>query len=203
MGSRRFAFNGRIRLKLLHDGDEIRPMLPAHGIPCEDAALGSRIHDARVSAGLTVRQLARRSGVSRRKLTAIEAGRQVVSAGEYEALAAACDVHPNQPLTSGNGFKPVRSDPDRSGGVCGEPALDALLREYISMVVELRNTTVEQLKSLRAEDLDELALALGGTPDIIEARIVELLHTTPNETRAVRAAILPSTATQGGASLQD
>jgi transcriptional regulator with XRE-family HTH domain len=178
-------------------------MLSEQGIPREDAALGSRIHDARVSAGLTPRQLARRSGVSRRKLTAIETGRQVVSAGEYEALAAACDVGPSEPVASGNDFRLVLADRNGSGGVRGEPALDALLREYISMVIELRNMTVEQLNSLRAEDLDELALALGGTPDMIEARIVELLHTTPNETRAVRAAIMPSTAPHSGFPVQD
>jgi transcriptional regulator with XRE-family HTH domain len=71
-------------------------------------------------------------------------------------------------------------------------APDALLREYLSMLLELRDTQRISPTSLRQEDLSELAAALGGTPEAIEARLMELLGTDEQEAWQLRTTILPS-----------
>ena len=73
-----------------------------------------------------------------------------------------------------------------------DPAFDALLREYISMVLELRRASTIPAVSLRQEDLTELAKALGGTPELIEARLIELLGTDAEGASEMREAMLPS-----------
>src|SRR5262245_1841132 len=68
-------------------------------------------------------------------------------------------------------------------------AMDGLLREYLAMVVELRNAPVTAA-TLRDADLSELALALGGSPDAIEARLRELIDADEQDVSELRQAIL-------------
>ena len=51
----------------------------------------------------------------------------------------------------------------------GRTRLEALLQEYLSMVVEMRSGRPVTAPSLRHEDLVELAASLGDTPESIEA----------------------------------
>jgi len=151
------------------------------------------VRGARGAAGLTRRQLARRSGLSRRALAAIERGTRVASDEESVAIAAACE-----PASTS---RPQGPTPDPAAVTIAAPnahggtvALDDLLREYIAMVVELRSTTVASFGSLRLEDLTVLAAALGSTPETIEARIMDLLGNEASQASEMRSAILPSTA---------
>jgi transcriptional regulator with XRE-family HTH domain len=143
---------------------------------------------ARRAAGLTRRELARRSGVPKRTLAAIERGTRVASTEQSAAIASACAdasiAPPEAPV-----LDPVATTVAPDDTV----ALDDLLREYIAMVVELRSTTVESFGSLRVEDLTVLAGALGSSPETIEARIMELLGTEASRASEMRGAILPST----------
>jgi hypothetical protein len=91
------------------------------------------------------------------------------------ALAVACDVAPSEL---------AQPEPDA--------AFDALLREYLSMLLELRQASTIAPVSLRQDDLSELATALGGTPERIEARLVELLGTDAAGASEMRAVLLPS-----------
>ena len=60
------------------------------------------------------------------------------------------------------------------------------------MVQELRQAQGLPLSSLRQHDLSELAIALGGTPEAIEARLIELLDTDRRHAEQLRASIMPS-----------
>jgi hypothetical protein len=58
----------------------------------------------------------------------------------------------------------------------GEAARDALLREYVLMLVDLRGSVDVPASSLRQDDLEELARVVGGTPAAIEDRLTYLLE---------------------------
>ena len=74
------------------------------------------------------------------------------------------------------------------------------------MIYELRNLPPGSPVPLRQPDLTALADALGGTPDTIERRLVELIGASPEEAARLRAMILlrshfrsgPSRHTPGG-----
>ena len=108
----------------------------------------------------------RSTGLHARRMAAIERGRAAPSDDELVAIADACGVDATSlvpPQTSAH-FEELGSG----------PAMDALLREYLAMVIELRNAPLTAM-TLRDTDLSELAKALGGTPAAIEARLRELL----------------------------
>jgi hypothetical protein len=73
----------------------------------------------------------------------------------------------------------VHDTPDGTREVAGQHALDALLQEYLAMVVEMRAGRPVTAPSLRHEDLVELAASLGDSPESIEARLVALLGADP------------------------
>jgi transcriptional regulator with XRE-family HTH domain len=142
------------------------------------AGPGSRITAVRTEHGLSRSQLARASGLRRQDIAAFEEGTAVPTTSDFGAIAVACGV---------GATDLVRPRID--------PAFDALLREYISMVLELRQASTIPPVSLRQEDLTELAKALGGTPELIEARLIELLGTDAAGASEMREAMLPSLTT--------
>jgi transcriptional regulator with XRE-family HTH domain len=156
---------------------------------------GRILEGARVAAGLSSRQLAKTSGVAPRRITELEEGRSAPTERELGVLAQACRISVFDLLPSGYSLRVLAHD-TTSGAheVSGTDALDALLREYLSMVIELRSGRAVTPPTLRHEDLVELATALGDSPDAIERRLLELLGTDVVHAEATRAMILPSTA---------
>ena len=154
-------------------------------------AFGSLLTAAREQAGLSTRKLARSSGLEHRRVVALEQGGAEPDERELGVLAQACGTTVFALLPPGYGLEMLGSD---AVPAAGEGALDALLREYLSMVVELRSGRAVTAPSLRHDDLVELAAALGDTPNAIEARLVTLLGTDSTDAPAIRSLILPSTA---------
>ncbi len=64
--------------------------------------LGRRLREARERVGLTLSELARRSEISRRHLTEIEAGRSNLTVARLIDLAKALDASPGELLSSGS-----------------------------------------------------------------------------------------------------
>ncbi|MET0627404.1 MAG: helix-turn-helix transcriptional regulator [Acidimicrobiia bacterium] len=160
--------------------------------------LGRNLAAARLAGGLSHHDLARATGIGRRRVRAIERGAVVPTAPELEALSDACGVTPTDLVPPGSNLRLLggRERGTSTGDpLQGQQALDALLREYISMVLELRNADRLPVVTLRQEDLTELARALGGSPEAIEARLIELIGTDAEGAHDVRSAILPSVAT--------
>ena len=145
-----------------------------------DTAVGARIAEARTAAGLSKRQLARRSGVSNRLVSAVETGRRVPTAAQLQALSAACDLQGETPGAAAGAATRTSLD-DRAAGLdggAGSMELHVFLGEYLDMLAELRNTTIDGIRSLRSDDLEVLARRLGCSPDDIEQRLVDLLETS-------------------------
>ena len=152
---------------------------------------GASLAAARVQAGLSTRKLARATGIDHRRIIALEQGTGGRPTDrELGVLAQGCDTTVFALLPPGYGLEVLGSH----DATAGEGALDALLREYLSMVVELRAGRPVTAPSLRHDDLVELAAALGDTPTAIEARLVTLLGATADDAPGIRSLILPSTA---------
>lgn len=155
---------------------------------------GDQLRQLRRTKGLSRGQLADSSGLSRRKIASFERGRASLSEEDLSALAAACEVEVG--AIAPPGYKlAVNAGASADGAINelqGAAALDALLREYVSMVLELRDSPQGLSASLRQDDLYELARALGGTPEAIEARLMELLGADEHEAWQLRTTIVPS-----------
>ena len=160
------------------------------GQTLDATALGDRLEQVRTAHDISQRRLARATGLSARQIAAFEAGRATPSGDEAAALADVLGIDPEELMPPGHRLAMV--GPGREGEQRGTAALDALLREYVSMVLELRGSDELPVATLRHDDLTELARALGGTPDAIEARLVDLLGTDARGAHAARATIFPA-----------
>lgn len=189
----RFLADGRIVLQREVGTDDVDQMKQDLALPVAGGPFGHNLAAARRAAGLSLNDLARTTGISRRHTRAIERGSVGVSSAELHALADACGVTPADLVPPGSNLRLLGGD---RGALEGEAALDALLREYISMVIEMRNAERLPTSTLREEDLTELARALGGSPEAIEARLVELIGTDAQGAHNLRSAILPSVSTR-------
>jgi transcriptional regulator with XRE-family HTH domain len=144
--------------------------------------------------GPRLEELAKSCGLGRRRLAAIEDGRAEPTDGELDDLAPALGVGRDTFATLNHDLT-VRGATGADGSVeklRGRAASDALLREYLEMVRELRGTRETPPESLREDDLTELAGALGGTAPAIEARLKELLATDDADAHTLRTMIVPS-----------
>jgi transcriptional regulator with XRE-family HTH domain len=158
--------------------------------------LGTALRDARVTAGLSRHELAARTGCSSRQLRAFERGEAQPNDAQLERLAMACS-QPVDTLLPPRGEAPVAledghllvgatSSPLRSD----EPPTDEVLRSYLGVVYELRDSKPGARIPLRDRDLDALATALGSDPEFVETRLVELMDVTREEAAALRAALI-------------
>ena len=162
-------------------------------IPEGAAEFGHRLQVARTQAGLSPAKLARATGLSRRRVAALEGGNDLPTDRELGAIASACRATVFELIPPGYSLRVLVHDEDEGPQEArGRTALDALLREYLSMVMELRSGRTVTAPSLRQEDLVELAGMLGDSPEAIEARLVELLGATPEDAPGIRSIILPS-----------
>ena len=158
--------------------------------------LGRQLRQVRKQKGLSRSEVARSAGLTRRELAAYERGKVAVPESDLWCLAGSCGVDVNEllpnrdplritsdlsSLTVGNSIRHLRATQERDG----------VLREYLSMIYELRNLPPGSRVPLRETDLATLADALGGTPDLIEQRLMELIGASREEAARLRAMILP------------
>jgi transcriptional regulator with XRE-family HTH domain len=158
--------------------------------------LGTALRDARVTAGLSRRDLAARAGCSSRQLRAFERGEAQPDDAQLERLAMACS-QPVDALLPPRGEAPVALEEGRllvgatsSPLRADEPPTDEVLRSYLGVVYELRDSKPGTRIPLRDRDLDALATALGSDPEFVETRLVELMDVTREEAAALRAALI-------------
>jgi transcriptional regulator with XRE-family HTH domain len=158
--------------------------------------LGAALHEARVTAGLSRRETAARAGCTTRQLRAFERGEAQPDDAQMERLALACSrpvgaIVPTRDdapvaladgrLHVGESSASLRSD---------EPPTEEVLRSYLGVVYEMRDSKPGARIPLRDRDLDALAAALGSDPEIVETRLVELMDVTREEAAAMRSALI-------------
>ncbi len=149
---------------------------------------GARLRLLRRTNGMSRSRLARSSGLSRRTIASVERNRTILTEEDRVALAGACGVD-LEVLTS--------TTPDLSLALAASPGddtepLEALLREYVMMVLELREAGEAAPSSIRQEDLTELARGSAALPRSSRRELMELLHTDEEHAWQARTAILPS-----------
>lgn len=180
----------------LHDqGGSTPPDPDASGSPLDAKELGRQLRQVRRQQGLSRGDVARSAGLTRRELAAYERGRVEISESDLWCLAGSCGVEVSELLPPRD---ELHVDPSLASLTIGDttrqvppPAEpDVLLREYLAMIYELRQVTPGSPVPLREPDLATLADALGGTPESIEARLVELVGTSHDEAVRLRAMIL-------------
>jgi transcriptional regulator with XRE-family HTH domain len=164
--------------------------------PSSPKDVGRNLRHVRKQQGLSRGAAARSAGLTRRELAQYERGKVQVPESDLWCLAGSCGVDVSELLPR---REPLRLSPDLSTISTGDtvrhlrgPAQpDGVLREYLAMIYELRNLPPGSPVPLRQPDLTALADALGGTPDTIEHRLVELIGASPEEAAHLRAMILP------------
>lgn len=170
--------------------------------------VGRQLRHVRRKQGLSRSEVARSAGLTRRELAAYERGRAEVPESDLWCLAGSCGVDvgellPNRP--------PVKVSSDLSLLAIGDSIRylrnpvddDEMLREYLAMIYELRNLPPGSRIPLRERDLMALADALGGSPEKIEARLVELIGMSQEEAARLRAIIVPANALPAAADPED
>ena len=158
--------------------------------------VGRHLRQVRKQQGLSRTVVARSAGLTRRELAAYERGRAEVPESDLWCLAGSCGVDVSDLLPRRD---PLHIAADNSAIGVGDtvrrlrnPAEpDDMLREYLSMIYELRRVPPGAPLPLRQPDLAALADALGGTPESIEARLMQLAGVSHEEAVRLRTMILP------------
>ncbi|MEX2267965.1 MAG: helix-turn-helix domain-containing protein [Acidimicrobiia bacterium] len=161
--------------------------------------VGRQLRHVRRKQGLSRSEVARSAGLTRRELAAYERGRTDVPESDLWCLAGSCGVDVAELLPN---RAPVKVSSDLSLLAIGDSIRylrnptddDEMLREYLAMIYELRNLPPGSRIPLRERDLMALADALGGTPERIEARLIELIGMSHEEASRLRVMILPANA---------
>ncbi len=159
--------------------------------------VGRQLRHVRRKQGLSRSEVARSAGLTRRELAAYESGRAEVPESDLWCLAGSCGVDVSELLPN---RAPVKVSSDLSLLAIGDSIRylrnpvddDEMLREYLAMIYELRNLPPGSRIPLRERDLMSLADALGGSPERIESRLVELIGMSQQEAARLRAMILPA-----------
>ena len=164
----------------------------------DPARLGATLRSLRRSARKRRHQVAAVTGIPSRDLAAFERGRAYPSNRQLDRLADAYAVAISDLIPPRAGvsidFKRNTLRVSSTVRILGDPATsgDDLLREYLTLLRAMRGSADGPLP-LRADDLDALARALGGTPERIEARLVELMGISPGEAVRLRERITAHT----------
>jgi transcriptional regulator with XRE-family HTH domain len=164
--------------------------------PTSPKAVGRNLRQVRRQQGLSRGAAARSAGLTRRELAQYERGKVECPESDLWCLAGSCGVDVAQLLPR---RAPLHISPDLTTISTGDtirhlrgPAEpDGVLREYMSMIYDLRSLPPGSPVPLRQADLAALADALGGTPASIEQRLVDQIGASPEEAIRLRTMILP------------
>lgn len=166
-----------------------------HGNGGSRLRTGERLRSLRRHVGVSRAEAARRTGVSRLQLAAYERGARPVPETVVASLARAYGVSPGEVVPSRSHSKLRLADGELTAGDVSRPlptdaSPEEVLDRYLDLIRELRGAGESDDLTLRGADLAALAEWLGGTPKEIERRLVELIHCTQEEARAIRRALL-------------
>lgn len=167
----------------------------ANGSAERQRRTGDRLRAARERLGLSKREAARRVGLTRRELAAYEKGRWRVPETTMARLAHTYGLPTGEVVPSRSSSRLAVDDDHMTAGEA-ERALpdnatpDEILGEYLDLVRDLRGLGEDDHLPLRDADLAVLAEALGGAPERIESRLVELINCTREEAQAIRRTLM-------------
>lgn len=156
-------------------------------------SLGARLRAARQGRRIPLGRAAEAAGIERADLAAYEADERAIPSRVVDGLLAlyGTTLAHLAPEREGDDVRlagDVLHVASERRGVGDDEA--SVLDAYLGLVYQLRGLRRGDPIPLRDDDLDALARALGGEPAEIEARLVELMHCTPEEAVRIRKVLL-------------
>src|SRR5829696_9110071 len=156
--------------------------------------LGKHLRSIRRRKGLSLSEVARGAGLSRRELGAYERGKLPIPESDLWVLAGSCGVDVSELMPSASSLELTAAAEATSVG----DTVNQLRRHHDDAGVTAYLHTLQKLQALPAgkripvkeRELDEIATALGSTPRSIEQKLQEVLNVSPDEAERLRAMIL-------------
>ena len=156
--------------------------------------LGKHLRSIRRKKGLSLSEVARGAGLSRRELVAYERGKAPIPESDLWVLAGSCgvDVSELMPATSSLELTAAASGTSVGDAVSQlrRSQEDAGITPYLHTLHKLQALPAGKRIPLKERELEAIAAALGSTPRSIEQRLQEVLHVSPDEAERLRAMIL-------------
>jgi len=156
--------------------------------------LGKHLRSIRRKKGLSLSEVARGAGLSRRELVNYERGKAAIPESDLWVLAGSCgvDVAELMPTTSTHELTAAASSTSVGDSVSqlrrGQE--DAGITAYLHTLQKLQALPAGKRIPVKERELEEIATALGSTPRSIEQKLQEVLQASPEEAERLRAMIL-------------
>src|SRR5215213_4612155 len=176
-------------------------MAEATTITVTPKQLGRHLRSIRRKKGLSLAEVARGAGLSRRELVAYERGKAPIPESDLWVLAGSCgaDVAELMPSTSSLELAAAanRTSVGDTVSQLRRRQEDAGITPYLHTLHKLRALPAGKRIPVKERELDEIATALGSTPRSIEQKLQEVLNVSPDEAERLRAMILVPPNTKG------
>jgi len=160
--------------------------------------LGKQLRAVRRRKGLSLSEVARGAGLSRRELVAYERGKVDIPESDLWVIAGSCGVDvaelvpPRDPAaltaapeTIEDAISQLRRNSNGNG--------NGGLQRHLDTLYALRALPPGSVVQLQEGERAAMAEALGGDPASIEARLVETMRVSRDEARRLRALVVPDT----------
>jgi transcriptional regulator with XRE-family HTH domain len=155
--------------------------------------VGKQLRAVRRRKGLSLSEVARGAGLSRRELVNYERGKVEIPESDLWVLAGSCGVDvaelvpASEPLALG--AAPATIEDSITQLRSNQP--DAGLSRHLDTLYALRALPQGSPVQLQERERAVMAEALGHDPDAIEAKLVDTMRVSKDEARRLRALIVP------------
>jgi transcriptional regulator with XRE-family HTH domain len=156
--------------------------------------LGKHLRDVRRRKGLSLSEVARGAGLSRRELVAYERGKVPIPESDLWVLAGSCGVDASE-LVPRTAVPELTAAPTSMGDTVAQLRRtqdDASLAPYLATLNRLQALPPGKKVPVKERELEEIATALGREPDAIESRLRQVMQVSPAEATRLRELILPT-----------
>jgi len=163
--------------------------------------LGKHLRSIRRKKGLSLSEVARGAGLSRRELVAYERGKTPIPESDLWVLAGSCGVNVAELMPSASSHELTAAANTTSVGDTVSQLRrgqdDAGITPYLHTLQKLQALPAGKRIPVKDRELEDIATALGSTPRSIEQKLQEVLQVSPDEAERLRAMILVPPNTKG------
>ena len=157
--------------------------------------LGKHLRTVRRKKGLSLSEVARGAGLSRRELVAYERGKVPIPESDLWVLAGSCgvDVAELMPSTTSQELVLASAPATSIGDTVAQLRRnheDPGITPYLGTLHKLQALPPGKRIPVKERELDAIAVALGGTPASVEQKLQEVLRVSPDEAERLRAMIM-------------
>ncbi len=157
--------------------------------------LGKHLRSVRRRKGLSLSEVARGAGLSRRELVAYERGKVPIPESDLWVLAGSCgvDVAELMPATTSRELVLASEAATSIGDTVAQLRKhqeDPGITPYLGTLHKLQALPAGKRIPVKDRELAAIAGALGGTPESIDKKLQEVLHVSPDEAQRLREMIV-------------